>query len=243
MNRIAEKVVSIMNDSELETLIVSNYENDSQTLTSDNEANMLKFRELIGILTDEESKRWEHIKRAYTQNIKMKGLDTGDQFGQVVLQMSNFSDGLDAIRRAVVDGVDQLGETRTDEDASQTETVAANPQLDRLIQQVGGVQQGLEQIGSAVSAGVSEITQAEHVAAPSSAAPTATTEFSEASQARLDELIQQVQGIQQGLASIGSALSTGIQEITSSVDELPASLPEPPPESTAPPTADPDPSE
>ncbi|MAV37680.1 MAG: hypothetical protein CMJ59_19740, partial [Planctomycetaceae bacterium] len=72
---------------------------------------------------------------------------------------------------------------------------------------------------------------------------TATTEFSEASQARLDELIQQVQGIQQGLASIGSALSTGIQEITSSVDELPASLPEPPPESTAPPTADPDPSE
>jgi hypothetical protein len=33
MNRIAEKVVPIMNDEELETLILSNYENDAQTLT------------------------------------------------------------------------------------------------------------------------------------------------------------------------------------------------------------------
>ncbi|MEX0817935.1 MAG: AAA family ATPase, partial [Pirellulaceae bacterium] len=35
MNRIAEKVVPIMNDQELQTLILSSYENDAQTLTSD----------------------------------------------------------------------------------------------------------------------------------------------------------------------------------------------------------------
>ncbi len=49
MNRIAEKVVAIMNDEELQTLILSNYENDAQTLTSSTESNLLKFKELMGI--------------------------------------------------------------------------------------------------------------------------------------------------------------------------------------------------
>jgi len=246
MNRIAEKVVSIMNDEELETLIVSNYENDSQTLTSDNEANMLKFRELMEILTEEEAERWAHIKRAYTQNVKMKGLDADDQFGQVVLQMSNFSDGLDAIRKAVVEGVDRMGETPDGEVATST-VPTINPQLDQLIEQISGVQQGLDNIGSAVSAGVDEITQAERpvAAAAPAAVPagpitgTTTTDFSEASQARLDDLIQQVQGIHAGLADIGSALSAGIETITSGIDDEPAGLVEEAPESSAPPPAEP----
>ena len=244
MNRIAEKVVSIMNDEELETLIVSNYENDSQTLTSDNEANMLKFRELMGILTEEEAERWAHIKRAYTQNVKMKGLDADDQFGQVVLQMSNFSDGLDAIRKAVVEGVDRMGET-PDGEVANSPVPTINPQLDQLIEQISGVQQGLDNIGSAVSAGVDEITQSERpaaTAAPVAASPvtgTTTTDFSEASQARLDDLIQQVRGIHAGLADIGSALSAGIETITSGIDDEPAGLVEEAPESSSPPPAEP----
>ena len=246
MNRIAEKVVSIMNDEELETLIVSNYENDSQTLTSDNEANMLKFRELMEILTEEEAERWAHIKRAYTQNVKMKGLDADDQFGQVVLQMSNFSDGLDAIRKAVVEGVDRMGET-PDGEVATSPVPTINPQLDQLIEQISGVQQGLDNIGSAVSAGVDEITQAERPAAAAAPAAvpagpitgTTTTDFSEASQARLDDLIQQVQGIHAGLADIGSALSAGIETITSGIDDEPAGLVEEAPESSSPPPAEP----
>jgi hypothetical protein len=246
MNRIAEKVVSIMNDEELETLIVSNYENDSQTLTSDNEANMLKFRELMEILTEEEAERWAHIKRAYTQNVKMKGLDADDQFGQVVLQMSNFSDGLDAIRKAVVEGVDRMGET-PDGEVATSPVPTINPQLDQLIEQISGVQQGLDNIGSAVSAGVDEITQTERPAAAAAPAAvpagpitgTTTTDFSEASQARLDDLIQQVQGIHAGLADIGSALSAGIETITSGIDDEPAGLVEEAPESSSPPPAEP----
>ena len=42
MNRMAEKVVPIMNDAELQALILTNYENDAQTLTSDTESNLLK---------------------------------------------------------------------------------------------------------------------------------------------------------------------------------------------------------
>jgi hypothetical protein len=48
MNRIAERVLPIMNDQELETLIMSNYENDAQTLTRNTESNLLKFKEMVG---------------------------------------------------------------------------------------------------------------------------------------------------------------------------------------------------
>ncbi len=54
MNRIAEKVVAIMNDEELNTTILSSYEQDAQTLTRDGESNMLKFRELLGIQTEKD---------------------------------------------------------------------------------------------------------------------------------------------------------------------------------------------
>ena len=45
-NKLAEKIFSVMNDKELETLLLSHYENESQTLTSGAEANLLKFKEL-----------------------------------------------------------------------------------------------------------------------------------------------------------------------------------------------------
>ncbi|MEO2047598.1 MAG: DNA repair ATPase [Pirellulales bacterium] len=111
MNRIAGKVVPIMNDGELETLILSNYQNDSQTLTSDNEANMLKFKELLGILTADETQRWEEIKVAFARNNRLQGAGTDDRFGQAVVELSAFSEGLEAIRRTLIDGISQMHTT------------------------------------------------------------------------------------------------------------------------------------
>ncbi len=113
MNRIAEKVVPIMNDQELQSLIVSNYENDAQTLTSDTEANLLKFKELIGQLDEQELERWNDIKKAFQRNVKMRGVGADDRVGQVVVQLSSFSEGLDAIRDAMADGLEQLATTNT----------------------------------------------------------------------------------------------------------------------------------
>jgi len=121
MNRIAEKVVPIMNDHELETLILSNYQNDSQTLTSDNEANMLKFRELIDKLTPEETQRWEEIKVAFARNNRLQGMSADDRVGQAVVELSAFSEGLEAIRRTLTDGVTFL---RDSEQQRQAEEVA-----------------------------------------------------------------------------------------------------------------------
>ncbi|MEM6471286.1 MAG: DNA repair ATPase, partial [Planctomycetota bacterium] len=76
MNRIAEKVAGVMNESELQSLIVSSYEQDAQTLTTDNEANVLKFKEIMGILTAEEKERWDSIKYAFVESVRMQGLDS-----------------------------------------------------------------------------------------------------------------------------------------------------------------------
>jgi hypothetical protein len=63
-----------MNDTELEELIFSHYQSESQTLTNGAEANMLKFKELINSLKDEEQSRWVNIKETFVQNNKLKHL-------------------------------------------------------------------------------------------------------------------------------------------------------------------------
>jgi len=108
MNRMAEKVVAIMNDEELEQLILTNYENDAQTLTSDTESNLLKVKELLGVITPEEAKRWEHIKYAFTQSVKLKGVGSDDKVGQVIMQLGNFRDGLKEIRETLAGGIEAL---------------------------------------------------------------------------------------------------------------------------------------
>ena len=117
MNRIAERVAPVMNDAELQTLIVSNYEQDAQTLTTDNEANVLKFKELMGILTTEETQRWDAIKYAFVENVRMAGMDSDDQVGQVMRQLASMRDGLESIRQVIAKAIateDHSSEERMD---------------------------------------------------------------------------------------------------------------------------------
>jgi hypothetical protein len=54
MNKMAGKVVPLMNPEEVNTLILSHYEGESQTLTSDAEANLLRLKEIAGFLNEQE---------------------------------------------------------------------------------------------------------------------------------------------------------------------------------------------
>jgi hypothetical protein len=99
-----------MNDQELETLIISAYQNDAQTLTTGTEWNLLKFKELLGILTDTERERCEDIRRTFRQNVKLRGVGADDKVGLVIAQLSTFADGLDSIRKSVTEGVTRLSE-------------------------------------------------------------------------------------------------------------------------------------
>lgn len=98
MNRIAEKILPVMNDSELDNVILASYENDAQTLTSDAEANLLNWKELNHRITDEETERWNEIKKTFRKSQLVKD---DDQVGQVNLQLSNFADGLGEISEAI----------------------------------------------------------------------------------------------------------------------------------------------
>ncbi|KKK89357.1 hypothetical protein LCGC14_2733920, partial [marine sediment metagenome] len=108
MNRIAERVVAVMNDQELDRLILSNYQNDAQTLTTGTESNMLKFKELTGRMTPDQTHRWEDIKRTYHRNVQLKGAGEDEKFGQMIVQLSAFSDGLESIKRALDSGMDKM---------------------------------------------------------------------------------------------------------------------------------------
>ena len=72
MNKMAGKVVPLMNEEEVNTLILSHYEGESQTLTSDAEANLLRLKEIAGFLNDHQANRWTQIKEIFL-NIIIEG--------------------------------------------------------------------------------------------------------------------------------------------------------------------------
>ena len=94
MGRIAEKILPMMTHEEVRALIIDHYENESQTLTTGAEANLLKFKEMENILTDEEADRWAQIKKDFNKNKLMGGAGENDPVARVVAQLSQFNDGL-----------------------------------------------------------------------------------------------------------------------------------------------------
>ncbi len=98
MNKLTEKVVPIMNDEELQTLILSHYETESQTLTTAAEANLLKFKEMTNMMSTEEAVRWETIKETFGKNHVFRGANSDDSMSQMLVKMGTFTDGVAGIR-------------------------------------------------------------------------------------------------------------------------------------------------
>ena len=67
MNKMAERVVSVMSDGELEQLIDDHYLGEAQTLTTGAEENLLKLAEIRGTLDAEGLTRWQEIKRRFAR--------------------------------------------------------------------------------------------------------------------------------------------------------------------------------
>ncbi|NLL06745.1 MAG: AAA family ATPase [Clostridiaceae bacterium] len=103
MNKIAEKVLAVMNDEELDALISGTYENDAQTLSTGSEANMLKWKELVGCLSEQEEIRWKEIKTLFNKNKLVKG---DDKIGQAVLMLNEFSEKLGTISEVLSKGIE-----------------------------------------------------------------------------------------------------------------------------------------
>ena len=101
MAKLTEKVVSAMNDAELERLIDDHYASESQTLTKGAEQNLLKLAEMRGRLTPEQSVRWTEIKEAFGRVQRMGGGDA-DPVARVTGTLSGLDLQLKGIREAIV---------------------------------------------------------------------------------------------------------------------------------------------
>jgi len=101
MNKLAEKVVPIMNEEELMTLLLSHYEGESQTLTSDAEANLLKLKELLGILSPKEQTRWTEIKLTFSRNQRFGKGDSEESLAQLLTQLTELTSGVEGIREVL----------------------------------------------------------------------------------------------------------------------------------------------
>lgn len=105
MNKLVAKVVPIMNDDELDRLLFSHYQSESQTLTSGAEANLLKYKELTQSLSTTEKARWETIKTQFLKNNKLKGFGKDNEMAQVLNQLMQFTDNLEGIKEVLAKGL------------------------------------------------------------------------------------------------------------------------------------------
>ncbi len=97
MNKLAEKVVAVMNDRELEDLISDHYQGEAQTLTGGAEENLLKLAELRGILTPEQQARWQAVKKTFNR-LQASGDPEADPVTRVVNQLGNLNQQLQEFR-------------------------------------------------------------------------------------------------------------------------------------------------
>ena len=97
MNKLAEKVSSVMNDAELNQIIDDHYLGEAQLLTNGAEENLLKLAEIRGVMTEDETKRWQQIKSDFMRN-KSLGGDDANTGSQIVTQLADLVQSVQALK-------------------------------------------------------------------------------------------------------------------------------------------------
>ncbi|MEN0063958.1 MAG: DNA repair ATPase [Myxococcota bacterium] len=89
MNKLAEKIVAVMTDEEVEALITDHYTSEAQTLTTGAEANLLKLGALRGTLDATQQARWEAIRTEFQRQKLVGGSDAdpATRIGGVLSQL------------------------------------------------------------------------------------------------------------------------------------------------------------
>ncbi|MEV2278413.1 DNA repair ATPase [Nocardiopsis sp. NPDC049922] len=100
MNRLAEKIVPVMNDAEVEAAIDDHYLGEAQTLTSGAEANLLKLAELRGVMTPEQEARWAEVKEAFRRGRALGGAED-DPMTRAIGAMGLLADRVGSIGTAI----------------------------------------------------------------------------------------------------------------------------------------------
>lgn len=105
MNKLVSKIVPMMNDAEINEILLSHYQNETQTLTNAAEANLLKFKKMTNMMTPEESDRWDDIKATFLKNNKLKAFGDTNNMAQVLSQITEFTDHIEGIKEILRQGL------------------------------------------------------------------------------------------------------------------------------------------
>jgi hypothetical protein len=166
MNKMAEKIVPVMNDEELESLIVDHYVGESQTLTTGAEQNLLKLAELRENMTEAQSERWTSIKRDFSRN-KIVGGDENDPVMKMTSVLAVLGEKLEEIQGSIV----KAGETsRVEVTAPQP---AANTDAPEFAKYLQGLQEAITKIADRPAPNVTVQAEIPVGAIPAAPAPVA----------------------------------------------------------------------
>ncbi|WP_238945227.1 DNA repair ATPase [Allofranklinella schreckenbergeri] len=131
MNKLAEKITSVMNEAEMQQLLDDHYQGEAQLLTTGAEENLLKLAELRGHMSQEQQARWREIQLNYQRTQAMGGADA-DTGGQIVAQL-----------------IDLVRATRAQAEASARQPAAPWAELLASLQQLAAAQPPAAQAGAA----------------------------------------------------------------------------------------------
>lgn len=100
MNKLAEKIVAVMNDDELERLVDDHYRGEAQTLTTGAEHNLLKLAELRNRLSPEQKARWQEIKKGF-ERARMQGSGSDDPATRVTNTLTGLAQRVEGVAAAI----------------------------------------------------------------------------------------------------------------------------------------------
>ncbi|WP_294217924.1 DNA repair ATPase [uncultured Chryseobacterium sp.] len=101
MNKLMTQVQPILKDEEVIQVVLNHYQNESQTLTTGAESNMLKLKEMMNLISEDEALRWNEIKKTFLKNKSIKGFGENDRMAQVIAMLAQFSEGLTGIQEVL----------------------------------------------------------------------------------------------------------------------------------------------
>ncbi|WP_199510128.1 DNA repair ATPase [Nucisporomicrobium flavum] len=101
MNKLAERIVPVMNDAELDAVVDDHYRGEAQTLTTGAEANLLKLAELRGRLTADQAARWEEVKAAFRREQALGGAED-DPMTRAVGAVGLLADRVSGVEKAIL---------------------------------------------------------------------------------------------------------------------------------------------
>ena len=140
MAKLAEKVVAIMEDDEVTELLLDHYAGESQTLTTEAEANLLRFKLLLQVASAEDADRWSAITSIYRRKQEMSGAED-DPVQLAVRQLIRLNEEVGGIATGVSTGMKELLAPMSEIMSRPQSAPSVHLNLDPLIQAVNGLTQ------------------------------------------------------------------------------------------------------